>query len=133
MPGIEGHPGYVAQPYTEMARYVVEKGMTAAHVSRIVGLHYITVLRHLEGKMGLSPIASRLYRSAFPDMPGVPLKGRPRRFAAPLPIRTVPADGWKTGRPGWRKGQKKGSGAAQGEPPLGQGGAQTPQTPPGSL
>lgn len=88
MPGIPGRKGYLPTCHTEMCRWAVENGYTAAHIARVIGVHHITVLRHFLG-WPIWPVTSRLYRSYFPGMP-VPERGRPQVFEHPLPIRHLP-------------------------------------------
>jgi hypothetical protein len=71
-----------------MHRYAIENGLTSTSISRLTGIHRVTVRRHFLG-WGISAPYSSIYRSHWPDMP-IPAKGRPQFFANPLPIRMLP-------------------------------------------
>ena len=85
---MKGRRGFLPVCHTELARWAVENGYTAANIAGRIGINPVTVRRHFLGS-GISPVVSRLYRTHFPGIP-VPLKGRPEFFVHPLPIRYLP-------------------------------------------
>lgn len=86
---MKGRRGYIPTCYTEFARYCVERGYTSEYVKKMTGMRETTIRRHWLG-WPLSRLASIAYRACFPDAPGIPLRGRPIRYAYPLPIRALP-------------------------------------------
>lgn len=85
-----GRRGFLPTCHTELARWAVENGYTAANIASRIGLGHTTIRRHFLG-WGMHPTTSRLYRSHFPDCP-VPIRGRPIFYANPLPIRHLPTN-----------------------------------------
>lgn len=92
MPRVKLRRGHLPTCYTEFARWAAETGYTSAYISQATGIHEVTVRRHWAGAF-ISARCSRDYRAAFPGIRGIPLRGRPQRYAYPLPLRKAPKDG----------------------------------------
>ena len=83
-----GIRGVVPVCHTEMARWIVENGLTITGVAKKLGISRTSVQKHARGA-GISKPLSRFYRSFFPGIP-VPIKGSCQVFEHPLPIRHMP-------------------------------------------